>query len=94
MAKKETYLTCPDACVFEGMTSISAIIKKFEERGDCQKINKILVDKEKIKSEIMTMPNYFAEYNTTVHFIPLEELKEKHSGLPHGGFVIRKRCKS
>ena len=34
------------------------------------------------------MPNYFAEYNTTVHFISLEELNEKHSGLPHGGFVI------
>ena len=45
-------------------------------------------DKEKIKSEIINMPNYFADYNTTVHFISLEELKEKHSGLPHGGFVI------
>ena len=45
-------------------------------------------DKEKIKSEIINMPNYFAEYNTTVHFISLEELNEKHSGLPHGGFVI------
>ena len=45
-------------------------------------------NKEKIKSEIINMPNYFADYNTTVHFISLEELKEKHSGLPHGGFVI------
>ena len=35
------------------------------------------------------MPNYFADYNTTVNFISEEELKEKHSGIPHGGFVIR-----
>lgn len=35
------------------------------------------------------MPNYFADYDTTVHFISAEEMKEKHSGLPHGGFVIR-----
>ncbi len=35
------------------------------------------------------MPNYFAEYDTTVHFISEEELEEKHSKMPHGGFVIR-----
>ena len=35
------------------------------------------------------MPNYFADYDTTVHFISLEELKRDHSGIPHGGFVIR-----
>ena len=35
------------------------------------------------------MPNYFADYDTTVHFISLEELKAKHSGMPHGGHVIR-----
>ena len=35
------------------------------------------------------MPNYFADYDTTVHFITLEELKRDHSGIPHGGFVIR-----
>lgn len=46
-------------------------------------------DKEKIENEIKTMPNYFADYDTIVHFISLEELKEKHSGIPHGGFVIR-----
>lgn len=42
-----------------------------------------------IKEEIVTMPNYFADYDTTVHFITEEELKANHSGLPHGGFVIR-----
>ncbi|MBQ7292262.1 MAG: diaminopimelate dehydrogenase, partial [Clostridia bacterium] len=36
-----------------------------------------------------TMPNYFADYDTTVHFISAEELKRDHSGIPHGGFVIR-----
>ena len=46
-------------------------------------------DKAKIEEEIKTMPNYFAPYDTTVHFISEEELNEKHSGIPHGGFVIR-----
>ena len=45
-------------------------------------------DKARIEREIKTMPNYFADYKTTVHFISLEELREKHSGLPHGGAVI------
>ena len=46
-------------------------------------------DKEKIEREIVTMPNYFADYDTTVHFITAEELKRDHSRIPHGGFVIR-----
>lgn len=46
-------------------------------------------DKAKIESEIKNMPNYFADYDTTVHFITEEELKKNHSGIPHGGFVIR-----
>ncbi len=46
-------------------------------------------DKARIENEIKTMPNYFADYDTTVHFISLEELKRDHSGIPHGGFVIR-----
>lgn len=47
------------------------------------------VDAAKIEEEIKTMPNYFADYDTTVHFISEEELLEKHSGIPHGGFVLR-----
>ena len=35
------------------------------------------------------MPNYFSDYDTTVHFISEEELKANHSGIPHGGFVLR-----
>ncbi len=46
-------------------------------------------DKARIESEIKNMPNYFADYDTTVHFITEEELKKNHSGIPHGGFVIR-----
>ena len=44
---------------------------------------------EKIEKEIKEMPNYFEPYNTVVHFISEEELKEKHCGMPHGGFVLR-----
>ena len=46
-------------------------------------------DLARIEQEIKTMPNYFADYDTTVHFITEEELKRDHSGIPHGGFVIR-----
>ena len=46
-------------------------------------------DKERIENEIKTMPNYFADYDTTVNFITEEELRENHAGIPHGGFVIR-----
>jgi len=46
-------------------------------------------DKAKIEKEIKEMPNYFADYDTIVHFITAEELKRDHSGIPHGGFVIR-----
>ena len=46
-------------------------------------------DLAKIEQEIKTMPNYFADYDTTVNFISEGELKRDHSGIPHGGFVIR-----
>ena len=46
-------------------------------------------DKSAIESEIINMPNYFSDYNTTVHFISEEEMARDHKGLPHGGFVLR-----
>ncbi|MBR7185810.1 MAG: diaminopimelate dehydrogenase [Clostridia bacterium] len=46
-------------------------------------------DRARIEAEIKSMPNYFADYDTTVHFITAEELRAEHSGIPHGGFVIR-----
>lgn len=55
----------------------------------CYVVAKDGADKAKIENEIKTMPNYFDEYDTTVHFISAEEMKRDHSTLPHGGFVIR-----
>ena len=46
-------------------------------------------DRAKIEEDIKTMPNYFVDYDTTVHFISQEELKRDHSRIPHGGFVLR-----
>ena len=46
-------------------------------------------DKAKIEAEIKNMPNYFADYDTVVHFITKEELARDHGGIPHGGFVLR-----
>ncbi len=46
-------------------------------------------DAAKVEQEIRTMPNYFADYDTTVYFVSEEELNRDHSGIPHGGFVLR-----
>ena len=46
-------------------------------------------DPKQVEHEIVTMPNYFSDYDTIVHFITEEELVKNHSGIPHGGFVIR-----
>ena len=56
---------------------------------ECFVVAKEGADKAKIEETIKTMPNYFADYDTTVNFISQEELDEKHGGIPHGGFVIR-----
>ena len=55
----------------------------------CYVVAKEGADKAKIEQEIVTMPNYFADYDTTVYFISQEELNREHAGLPHGGLVIR-----
>ena len=54
----------------------------------CYVVAKEGADKEKITNDIITMPNYFADYDTTVYFISEDEMKAEHSGLPHGGSVI------
>lgn len=56
---------------------------------ECFVVAKEGADLAKIEAEIKEMPNYFADYDTTVHFISQEELDANHSGIPHGGFVIR-----
>ena len=56
---------------------------------ECFVVAKEGADKERIEKEIKEMPNYFADYDTIVHFISAEELRENHSKMAHGGFVIR-----
>lgn len=56
---------------------------------ECFVVAEAGADLERIENEIKNMPNYFADYDTTVHFITEEELARDHSGIPHGGFVIR-----
>lgn len=56
---------------------------------ECFVVTEDGADKARIENEIKTMPNYFADYDTIVHFISEEELKRDHAGIPHGGFVIR-----
>ena len=56
---------------------------------ECFVVAKEGADLARIEKEIKEMPNYFADYDTTVHFISAEELQRDHGGIPHGGFVIR-----
>ena len=56
---------------------------------ECYVVAEEGADLARIEREIKTMPNYFADYDTTVTFITAEELQREHSGIPHGGFVIR-----
>lgn len=56
---------------------------------DCYVVLEDGVDKEEIETKIKTMPNYFKDYDTEVHFISEEELLKEHSKMPHSGFVIR-----
>lgn len=60
-----------------------------KHKRECWVVAEEGADKARIEQEIKTMPNYFADYDTTVNFITEEELKANHDGIPHGGFVIR-----
>jgi len=55
----------------------------------CYVVTEAGADQAAIKKEIVNMPNYFSDYDTTVHFISADEMKQNHSSLPHGGMVIR-----
>ncbi len=59
---------------------------------ECFVVAKEGADKARIEHEIVNMPNYFADYDTTVTFISQEQLDAEHKGLPHGGMVIRTGC--
>lgn len=60
-----------------------------KHKRECFVVAKEGADLAQIEHDIKTMPNYFDEYDTTVHFISQEELNRDHAGIPHGGFVIR-----
>jgi diaminopimelate dehydrogenase len=60
-----------------------------KHKRECYVVVEDGADKDRIRDEIVNMPAYFAPYDTSVTFITMEEMKEKHSELPHGGSVIR-----
>ena len=60
-----------------------------KHRRDCYVVAAENADKARIEKEIKEMPNYFADYDTTVTFVSAEELRKDHAGLPHGGSVVR-----
>lgn len=60
-----------------------------KHKRECFVVVEDWADKNAIEKEIVTMPNYFSDYDTTVHFISEEELRKDHQKLPHGGFVLR-----
>ena len=66
-----------------------ALTTREKHTRECFVVAKEGADLARIEQEIKTMPNYFADYDTTVHFITAEEMKRDHNALPHGGFVIR-----
>ena len=65
-----------------------ALTTREKHTRECFVVAEEGADKAAIENAIKTMPNYFADYDTTVHFITAEEMKRDHSGLPHGGSVI------
>ena len=69
--------------------SCSELTTREKHIRECFVVAEEDADLARIEKEIKEMPNYFADYDTTVHFITMEELKRDHSGIPHGGFVIR-----
>ncbi len=60
-----------------------------KHKRECYVVLKEGANADEVERAIKTMPNYFADYDTTVHFISQEQLNEQHAGLPHGGIVIR-----
>ncbi len=66
-----------------------ALTTREKHKRECYVVAKAGADTARIEQEIKAMPNYFADYDTTVTFISAEELKRDHSGMPHGGSVIR-----
>lgn len=89
--KNAKQYTCPVESVLEAVRSGKNpdLTTREKHTREVFVVAKEGADLAKIENEIKTMPNYFADYDTTVHFIGEEEFNRDHSGLAHGGFVIR-----
>ncbi len=83
--------TCPVDSALEAVRSGSnpELTTRQKHTRLCYVVLKEGADAKKVEEQIKTMPNYFSDYDTTVNFISQEELNANHSGIPHGGFVIR-----
>ena len=79
----------PDAVDQVRSGSLPELTTREKHTRECYVVLEEGVDAEKVKEAIVTMPDYFTDYDTTVTFITEEELKQDHSAMPHGGFVIR-----
>ena len=90
MTKKETYITCYDGNIYEGMTSISAVIKKCEENEECQKINKVVVDRSKMQSksrELDFLRRKADKLGFEICISTSDEINAITTGNTHGGIV-------
>ena len=83
--------TCPVQAALDAVRSGSnpELTTRQKHTRLCYVVLEEGADPAYVENEIKTMPNYFADYDTTVNFISQEELNKNHSGIPHGGFVIR-----
>ena len=86
---KQYTIPCDDALCKVRAGENPELSTREKHLRECFVVLKDGADAEKVEKEIKEMPNYFADYDTTVHFISKEELDRDHSGIPHGGFVIR-----
>lgn len=83
--------TLPDSNAIERVRSGEQpnLSTREKHRRECYVVLEEGADAEHVRDAIVTMPNYFADYDTTVHFIDEATLAAEHSAMPHGGFVIR-----
>ena len=83
--------TCPEENAVERVRrgEEPALTTREKHTRLCYVVAEDGADLDKIREQIVTMPKYFADYDTTVHFISQEELNRDHKGIPHGGMVIR-----
>lgn len=86
---KQYTIPCESALDAVRSGSCPTLSTREKHTRECFVVAEEGADKARIEREIKEMPNYFADYDTTVHFISLEELKRDHSRIGHGGFVIR-----